>query len=283
MAIEVDITQDQPWMANDPLRILSKEVKEAAKGISRDEARHLVDAYYQLQHDRLAANNQIRAIMQERDDGVAPLTLTFFAENFQRLENGLKIALGAWAQHDPLGKWALSIRGIGPVLAAGLLAHIDIARCSHVAPIWRFAGLDPSLKWEKGQKRPYNARLKTLCWKVADSFIKCGGPYREVYDHRKAFELARDARGENSETAAKTLEERNIQDKVTRATYESGHLPLGRLDLRARRFTVKLFLAHYHHVGFELLHGVPPQRPYILEHSPHHSAFIAPPNWPMEP
>lgn len=56
-----------------------------------------------------------------------------------------------------------SIHGIGPVISAGLLAHIDIHRAVTVGHIWRFAGLDPSVKWLKKTKRPWNAGLKVLC------------------------------------------------------------------------------------------------------------------------
>ena len=38
-------------------------------------------------------------------------------------------------------------RGIGPVIAAGLLANIDIKQAPTVGHIWRFAGLDPTNKW----------------------------------------------------------------------------------------------------------------------------------------
>jgi hypothetical protein len=40
-----------------------------------------------------------------------------------------------------------SIKGIGPVIAAGLLANIDITKAPTAGHIWRFAGLDPSSKW----------------------------------------------------------------------------------------------------------------------------------------
>ena len=95
-----------------------------------------------------------------------------------------------------------SIHGIGPVIAAGLLAHINVnpwkclrpgkkgdercgpddrnpehEGCNHnpvrtAGGVWAFAGLDPNAVWRKGGVRPWNARLKVLAWKIGDSFMK---------------------------------------------------------------------------------------------------------------
>jgi len=80
--------------------------------------------------------------------------------------------------------------------------------------------------------------------------------------------------------AARSLEERKIKDKDLKACYEAGRLPAGRLDLRARRYAVKLFLAHLHHVMYEDHFETPPPKPYVIEHGGH-VHFIGPPNWPM--
>jgi hypothetical protein len=37
---------------------------------------------------------------------------------------------------------------------------------------WKFAGLDPTTKWKKKTKRPWNARLKVLVWKTTGSFVR---------------------------------------------------------------------------------------------------------------
>ena len=65
-------------------------------------------------------------------------------------------------------------------------------------------------------------------------------------------------------------------------SYSIGKLPAGHLDARARRYAVKLFLAHYHHVAYELEYGTPPPKPYILDGDRGHTHYIAPPKWPME-
>jgi hypothetical protein len=57
-------------------------------------------------------------------------------------------------------------------------------------------------------------------------------------------------------------------------------LPPARIHRRAVRYAVKLFLAHYHHVAYEVEFGEPPPKPYVIEHLGHVD-FIGPPNWPM--
>jgi len=52
-----------------------------------------------------------------------------------------------------------------------------------------------------------------------------------------------------------------------------------RIDARARRYAVKLFLAHLHGVWFWMANGTLPPKPYIIEHGGH-THVIQPPNMP---
>jgi hypothetical protein len=118
------------------------------------------------------------------------------------------------------------------------------------------------------------------CWRISDSFVKQSGSedcfYGQIYRDRKAKEVERDNNGANAEEAARTLATRNIQAQNTRSYYEAGYLPPGRLDLRARRYAVKLFLSHYWTVAYREQYGVEPPMPYAIEHLGH-SHYIAPP------
>ena len=248
-------------------RRLAKDVKAAAKLMSREDAILLVDRYYALQEHRIALGNQASAATREGRSHEIP---DYFGSYFRILENQMKTLLDAFTENQAPGRWAKAQLGIGPVLAAGFLAHIDITRAPTVGHIWSFAGLDPTKKWGKGQKRPWNARLKTHCWKTGDSFVKVSGRedsmYGQLYRSRKEYEVTRDLRGDNAEIAAETLKIKKIEEPKTLKIYQSGHLPPGRLDLRARRWAVKIFLAHLHHVMYLDHYGVEPPRPYVLEH-----------------
>ena len=160
------------------------------------------------------------------------------------------------------------------MLSAGLLAHIDITRAPTVGHIWSFAGLDPTKTWEKGQKRPWNSSLKTLCWKIGQSFMKFSNQeecfYGHLYRERKAREIARNEAGELAEQAKQMLERRNFRkDTIARKFYEEGKLPPAHIDARARRYAVKLFLAHWHEVAYVAHYHQPPPLPYPIAHLGH--------------
>ena len=268
----------------EPMLRLSKDLRESAKRLTPHEARYLVDLYYTVQNYRIRSGNQVKA-MSEGEEPHALVGWSFGA--FDRIERSIKTAMEVYTSTRVPGAWAKSIHGIGPVIAGGLLAHLDVEKAPTAGHFWRFAGLDDPAHydWSKGKRRPWNARLKTLCWKIGDSFKKQKGSpkdiYGKVYEQRKALEIARNESGAFAETARRTLEKKAIRDRATRECYEEGKLPAGRLDLRAMRYATKLFLAHLHHVMYEDRFDEPPPKPYALTHLGH-AHFVSPPNWPLE-
>ena len=270
----------------EPIRRLSRDLLDAARELSHAEVRYIVDGYYQIQEYRKAAANQVRAAQKA---GEPARLLLWLRDQAAIIEGQIKRAMQEWAESRRVGCWCLSQVGVGPVLTAGLLAHIDIEKAPTVGKIWRFAGLDPTLRWEKGQKRPYNADLKVLCWRLGDSFVKHSGRpecyYGHAYRRRKEVELERNEQGMFREQAEEALENwrrgrRRKMSQHERSYYEAGKLPPGRIDLRARRWAVKLFLAHLHHVLWEDRYGEPPPKPYVIDRLGH-TSYLGPPGWPM--
>jgi hypothetical protein len=257
---------------------LTKDILAAADKMGKAEIRYLVDGYYSIQEYRKASGNQVRSTVEA---GEPALVLRYLAEQAETLEGQIKRALDRWTNAQKVGRWCRSHVGIGPVITAGMLAHIDIRKAPTAGHIYSFAGLDPTVKWEKGEKRPWNARLKVLCWKLGDSFVKFHNRedcfYGKLYAERKVLEVERNQSGALKDQAAKTLVEKKIKDKATREKYESGQLPDGRIDLRARRYAVKIFLSHLHHVLYLAELGTPPPVPYAFTKGGH-AHFIVPPN-----
>lgn len=258
-----------------PVLKLTRDLRSASATLSDDEARFLVDAYYTMQKQRIRAGNQVTALTKS---GEPHAILGWYQQQSDTLEKQVKGALGAFAKSRDLGRWAMGITGIGPVITAGLLAHINcgVPTAGHV---WSFAGLNPGQKWEKGQKRPFNASLKTLCWKLGESFVKVKGResdvYGKVYEARRAAEGAANDQLKFSDQAATIIQSRPTH--AQRKTYAEGKLPDGHLHMRAKRYAVKLFLSHYHTVGHYLVTGKLPPRPYAFDHLGH-AHLIAPPN-----
>lgn len=263
-----------------PIERLKRDIALTAKFLTEQEVRFLVDTYYLMQEDRKRANNQVRALTESKE----PCSLVaWLAEQADTLEKQIKRALDIYVDAHPVGQWLKSIYGIGPVISAGLLAHIDITKAPTVGHIWSFAGLDPKQVWEKGQKRPFNAALKTLAWKCGQSFMKFSFReecyYGKIYRERKEFEVARNERKENTEAVEKALK---VIGKTTESYkhLQAGMLPPAQIDARARRYAVKLFLAHLHAVWYEIHFQQKPPLPYpiaILGHAHH----IQPPNPPV--
>jgi len=256
---------------------LAVDIRESVVGVN--EARYLVDTYYQLQEYRKATGNQ--AIAMEKADE-PHVTTDWLFDELLGLEKGIKNALSDFAEADPLATWAMSICGVGPVISAGLRAHIDISKAQTAGAIWRFAGLDPTVSWGKGEKRPWNAKLKTLCWKIGESFVKVSGNDKDIYGHiwaeRKALELERNEAGEFADQAARALEKKIGKNTEAYKWYSEGKLPPGHIHARAKRYAVKMFLSHYFEVGYVMEHGKRPPAPYIIENGGH-AHYMPPPNF----
>jgi hypothetical protein len=259
------IETTDPPIELEPMKRLTRDIKDAGRRLGPREARYLVDLYYEMQEHRTATDNQTRACVEAKEPNEA---VNYFGAQFWTLERQVQSVLDAYSIADPLGQWARSVVGIGPVIAAGLLAHIDLTKAPTVGHIWRFAGLDPTLKWDRGNKRPWNASLKVLCWKAGESFVKFSGRddcfYGRVWAKRKAEEEARNAAGTLADQAKAALEAKRFRKETkARACYESGILPPAHVHARAKRYAVKLFLSHYWETGRKLA-GLPVPLPYPI-------------------
>lgn len=290
----------------DAVAALSRDLRKAAATLSVAEARYLVDTYYQMQEQRIRAAHQGRAM---EESGEPHAVLTWLGQQTATLEAQIRSALGKFAEAHAVGRWALAQKGIGPVIAAGLLAHIDLepwrcfradqrekpcregspctptcrrVRTETVGKIWRFAGLDPTVTWGKGERRPWNARLKLLCWKIGDSFTKQAGRedafYGQLYVQRRDIERQKNAAGAFAEQAARQLATRKY-GKSTEAykALSAGRLPDAQIILRSQRWATKLFLSHYHHVAYVDRFGTQPPKPFVIEHLGHVDLIPPPP------
>ena len=257
---------------------MSKDLRAMGRDLTKNQARLLVDRYYQVQHDRIRAAGQLRAA-QEADEPTD--LLKFFLKQTESLENQIKTSLDVYSANHPMGRWARGHKGVGPVIAAGLLSYINIERCATVGDLWAFAGLAPGVVWEKGHKIPWNAKLKTLCaFKLGESFVKvCNQPdafYGKFYAEWKLKYQQRNEEGGFKELAAATLEKRKFgEDTVALSKYKEGKLQDARIHAMARRQAVKLFLSHFHET-WRAHEGLPAPPPYafaILGHG----HYIPPP------
>lgn len=262
---------------------LSRDLANAGRTLSIDEARFLVDAYYQMQRDRIRADHQARTLSQ----GSEPADLlAWLGEQRHILEKQVARALDRYSDANAVGRWSRSIDGIGPIIAAGLIAHLDISHCPTAGHLWRFAGLDPTVEWGKGQKRPWNGALKRLCFLIGESFTKISNKegeaayYGHIYRGRKAMETAKNERLEYKDQAEASLAKKRFgADTDARKHYEAGRLPPARIHLRAQRYAVKRFLSDLQTVAYWNAYSTLPRFPWVIEHGGH-THYVRPPCCP---
>jgi len=236
-----------------PVRKLDRDMEKASSTLTAIEARYLVDSYYGMQAGRIRANNQIRALTQS---GEPHESIAWLSTESRVLEESVKRTLGAYSANHPVGKRMRTVVGVGPVISAGLLAHIDITRAPTAGAIWRYAGLDPTSEWKKGEKRP----VKVCNHKDA--------VYGKIYQERKEVELIKNEAGAFADQAAAKLEKCKI-GKTTDAykAYSIGKLPPAHIHARAKRVAVKMFLSHLHEVWYEVEFGKKAPVPYVFEYA----------------
>lgn len=119
-------------------------------------------------------------------------------------------------------------------------------------------------------KPPYNTKLKTLCWKVGDSFLKRSNHpdslYGRLYKERKAYETRNNNNGCYAKEAQKKLTEMNIKNEDVRKVYESGRLTDAHINNRALRWTVKIFITHLFEIMYmDYYHKAPPKIYALLD------------------
>lgn len=245
--------------------ITTRDITNAGVQMGAVEARFLVDFYYIAQRDRIRSNNQVRTMA-----GEPSLILEFLGSQAAEREDLIKKALDSYTSASRVGQWLRSIHGVGPVIAAGLLAHIDIRKAPTAGAIWKFAGIDGVTTWNKGEKRPWNTMVKTLAaFKLGESFVKTSNSdksfYGKLYKARKEMETAKNLAGGYADRAAYELSSKNYStETATYAALSSGRLSDGHIHARARRYAVKIFLSHLHEVMFRVILGQMPPAPFAL-------------------
>ena len=247
----------------EPRSILIDKILKAYQ-LHSEEVAETVELYYDAQKLRLIHANK------ERTEGPDEL-VSWFARWLILGESVIAGKLRDWVEQGdspPESKWAYEQYGIGPVLAAGLAAHIDVTKADSISAVWKFAGQAPGFdKRLKGQKLPYNSRLKVLCWKIGESFVKVSGKeeavYGQLYAKFKAEEIARNASGHYAAAAREQLASKKFRDNPTRKLLEAGKLSDAYLHARAKRRAVKIFLSHYWTVGRQA-RGLAIREPYAI-------------------
>jgi len=167
---------------------------------------------------------------------------------------------------------ATQVRGVGPILAGGIVAFVDIERTPHAVNLWSLMGYAifteritgrMLAEWTKrttpteaqteaevkklralhgkpvrrvaGHRLTYNAQAKRNCYLLGRSLInpRWGGAYFDLFEEYKPMYLMRD--------------------------YSKGHA-----HMAAMRVVIKLWLSHLYET-WRTLEGLEASKPYIFE------------------
>jgi len=240
---------------------LSEKVKE--------KIRTLVEVYYDVQDVRIRTFNRLRQF--GRIEGVDP-------HHLKKLE--LEIREYIWHEIKDLPiveKFLKNIRGVGPVLAGGLMAFFDVNKADRPSGFWHYAGLHvvngKAPKRKRGEKLDYNPKAKVLCWKLGRSFLMFKTPfYSEIYEKARQEETAKLRNPiENPENCPYYKECLKILKGKAERTGKPMKKPPCKLHihLRAMRKMVKRFLCDFW-VVWRRLEGLPTTEPYPVAKLKHH-------------
>jgi hypothetical protein len=213
------------------------------------ELRILVDCRGQIQKERIAFGNRLFALVGsdgkwgDRGSGVQEEIIAECYELLLGLERKLDERIAAIVKDHPLYEHLSKIKGVGSLLAAELLAFVDISRAPTVSSLWRYAGYGvtdgKADRPVAGEKLKYNKRLKKVCYVIAVSFLRARSPYAQIYyEARERYEA------------------------------ERPDWPKARRHLAAMRKMIKVFLAHFWEVA-RLAEGLPVKRPYVFDRLGH--------------
>ena len=199
--------------------------------------------------------------------GEAVDTMLAFEDNLCRIRNVLKREFGQLCEDHPLRPWVDVIHGIGlSVLLLDALLPRAIWVFDTVSGLWKCCGLHPdgAKKRVHGKKIDYAPYRKAIAIaRIVDPIVKSGGPYREVYDTRKALLSERhppmpvegcefcQMAGEADKAERKQHEYERERTGFRHECAQNGgiHYTKGHLDNDAKRITAKAVLRDAWRVG----------------------------------
>ena len=167
---------------------MTKQLKESfVQQPGREEARYLMDLYYQEQSKRIVLENQIRALDQGKDSDQPEIDsvtkekkpkkqtqnrgfLEYYCFNTKMREDYIKQGLEMFSDSAYLGKWAKANKGIGPVIATCLLANLELRDNAtgndtdmHPSSWWDYCGLN-------NNRRPWIGRAQAT--EIVNDLVK---------------------------------------------------------------------------------------------------------------
>lgn len=134
---------------------------------------------------------------------VAPLLMA--RDPLEQQRKSYERQLEKLGKQVPIYPFTESIKGFGALALAKTVGECgDLSAYPSVAGVWKRAGLAVINGWrqrrvtgEAALEHGYSPERRSVFWNIADPLLKAqgkdenAGPYRKIYDKRKAYELTR--------------------------------------------------------------------------------------------
>lgn len=169
------------------------------------------DVVDDLESNRIANENRLRQLTRTEPDEDGEMRgfgldvtnpnvarLSAIVDSMREMEHAATLNLQRAMKAHALGPWVQETRGVGLKQAARLLACIGDPywntlheRPRTVSELWSYCGMAVTPEGNgprrrKGMKVNWNPDARMRVRMIAESIVKAGGPYRLVYDERKA-------------------------------------------------------------------------------------------------
>lgn len=254
-------------------RLLSRdEMKIAVASLDSNQARMLIEMYYDWQKQRIQTNNRVKIMLKE---GKPCDALKWLLENQEAVEVQVRTILHKYAKSSDIGRWCMSNMGVGGVLAAAMLAYLDPLKAPTAGHFFSYAGYTPEKMKPraKGVKLTHNPSLKRVCFLLGESFVKVSNKEDSVYGKAYRDYVERVTRendeGKLKDMALELSKTRNYAETTeAMKTLKSGKLPKLIIHQRAKHSAVLLFLSHLHQVWRKHL-GLSCPEPWIIQFGGH--------------
>jgi hypothetical protein len=158
-----------------------------------DEAAALVEAIQEV----CAVEASYRPIA----DAIRPFVIASLAarQPFDAYRKQLDKEMERLAESLPVWKWANGIVGFGRIGLAIIVGEAgDLSNYSNPAKLWKRLGLavfngksQRKVSGDGAIEQGYNPRRRSAVWTVTDSLLRKPGPYKDLYNARKAYERER--------------------------------------------------------------------------------------------
>ena len=221
--------------------------------------RKIVASYHKIQE----AKDSIEYLLRDEDDiELVELML----DSLDSIESIIKRPLTNYSTASVVGEWCINQYGLGPVLTAGVMSHVDITKANTAGALWRYAGFEPSL--QDSPKVSFNGELKNICWKIGLNFAKYANRTKCFYGQLYLRDRTRRTEDNNNlmyaDRAYELLDNVSSKNKPNIASLSMGKLPQEQIDAQARRFAIKMFLSHYHAIAYQEYYNTVPDSPSFI-------------------